>query len=234
MILIWKNVTKNMQMRVWWELNTWNISMEKMTHNKLTLLQHMLVQFSTETNPWGVFKCCDVLRYKQGRRVKTVLCCSLIWKKKKKKSCRLKTASSQFHFSLPWFSHSPKQEEVRPQDTVSVIGGVAGSSKQGRKAAWKFVKENWEQLFSRYQGGFLISRLVKVDRCLLGWVDRQVARWKSQFSVLIFFFALWHIFFVFTAHSRRVCYWQDGSWSEGETLKRLDLYSILHKNGSLP
>lgn len=164
--------------------------------------------------------------------------CSLLQphlKKKKKKSCHLKTASSQFHFSLLWFSHSPKQEEVRPQDTVSVIGGVAGSSKQGRKAAWKFVKENWEQLFSRYQGGFLISRLVKVDRCLLGWVDRQVARWKSQFSVLIFFFALWHIFFVFTAHSRWVCYWQDGSWSEGETLKRLDLlYSILHKNGSLP
>lgn len=158
-----------MQMWVWMELNMWNISMEKMTHIKLTLLQHMLVQFSTETNPWGVFKCCDVLRYKQGRRVKTVLCCSFIWKKKKK-SCRLKTASSQFHFSLPWFSHSPKQEEVRPQDTVSVIGGVAGSSKQGRKAAWKFVKENWEQLFSRYQGGFLISRLVKVDRCLLGWV----------------------------------------------------------------
>lgn len=186
MILIWKNVTKNMQMWVWTELNMWNISVEKMTHIKLTLLQHMLVQFSTETNPWGVFKCCDVLRYKQGRRVKTVLCCSFIWKKKKK-SCHLKTASSQFHFSLPWFSHSPKQEEVRPQDTVSVIGGVAGSSKQGRKAAWKFVKENWEQLFSRYQGGFLISRLVKVDRCLLGWVDRQVARWKSQFSVLIFF-----------------------------------------------
>lgn len=54
------------------------------------------------------------------------------------------------------------QEEVRPQDTVSVIGGVAGSSKQGRKAAWKFVKDNWEELYNRYQGGFLISRLIKV------------------------------------------------------------------------
>lgn len=57
----------------------------------------------------------------------------------------------------------PRQDEVRPQDTVSVIGGVAGSSKQGRKAAWKFVKDNWEELYNRYQGGFLISRLVKVD-----------------------------------------------------------------------
>lgn len=55
-----------------------------------------------------------------------------------------------------------QQEEVRPQDTVSVIGGVAGSSKQGRKAAWKFVRDNWEELYNRYQGGFLISRLIKV------------------------------------------------------------------------
>lgn len=64
----------------------------------------------------------------------------------------------------------PQQDEVRPQDTVSVIGGVAGSSKQGRKAAWKFVKDNWEELYNRYQGGFLISRLVKVkiaNTCIL-------------------------------------------------------------------
>lgn len=58
------------------------------------------------------------------------------------------------------------QEEVRPQDTVSVIGGVAGSSKHGRKAAWKFVKDNWEELYNRYQGGFLISRLIKVQKVL--------------------------------------------------------------------
>ncbi|XP_063281260.1 puromycin-sensitive aminopeptidase [Prinia subflava] len=53
-------------------------------------------------------------------------------------------------------------EEVRPQDTVSVIGGVAGGSKQGRKAAWKFLRDNWEELYNRYQGGFLISRLIKL------------------------------------------------------------------------
>lgn len=63
----------------------------------------------------------------------------------------------------PKGSGFPLQDEVRPQDTVSVIGGVAGSSKQGRKAAWKFVKDNWEELYNRYQGGFLISRLVKVN-----------------------------------------------------------------------
>lgn len=63
---------------------------------------------------------------------------------------------------LPAISYSILQEEVRPQDTVSVIGGVAGGSKQGRKAAWKFVRDNWEELYNRYQGGFLISRLIKV------------------------------------------------------------------------
>nr|XP_055112395.1 puromycin-sensitive aminopeptidase-like [Symphalangus syndactylus] len=53
--------------------------------------------------------------------------------------------------------------KVRPQDTVSVIGGVAGGSKHGRKAAWKFIKDNWEELYNRYQGGFLISRLIKLS-----------------------------------------------------------------------
>lgn len=67
------------------------------------------------------------------------------------------------HLSSPLSGSSPRQEEVRPQDTVSVIGGVAGSSKHGRKAAWKFVKDNWEELYNRYQGGFLISRLIKVE-----------------------------------------------------------------------
>ncbi|XP_034043789.1 puromycin-sensitive aminopeptidase isoform X2 [Thalassophryne amazonica] len=72
-------------------------------------------------------------------------------------------------------------EEVRPQDTVSVIGGVAGSSKQGRKAAWKFVRDNWEMLYNRYQGGFLISRLIKVT--VDGFaVDKMAAEVKSFFE----------------------------------------------------
>ncbi|TMS23086.1 Puromycin-sensitive aminopeptidase [Larimichthys crocea] len=72
-------------------------------------------------------------------------------------------------------------EEVRPQDTVSVIGGVAGSSKQGRKAAWKFVKDNWEELYNRYQGGFLISRLIKLS--VDGFaIDKMAAEVKSFFE----------------------------------------------------
>uniref|UniRef100_A0A8C7D679 Puromycin-sensitive aminopeptidase n=1 Tax=Oncorhynchus kisutch TaxID=8019 RepID=A0A8C7D679_ONCKI len=72
-------------------------------------------------------------------------------------------------------------EDVRPQDTVSVIGGVAGSSKHGRKAAWKFVKDNWEELHNRYQGGFLISRLIKLS--LDGFaIDKMAAEVKSFFE----------------------------------------------------
>uniref|UniRef100_A0AAR2KT23 Aminopeptidase n=1 Tax=Pygocentrus nattereri TaxID=42514 RepID=A0AAR2KT23_PYGNA len=72
-------------------------------------------------------------------------------------------------------------DEVRPQDTVSVIGGVAGSSKQGRKAAWKFVKDNWEELHNRYQGGFLISRLIKLT--VDGFaIDKMAAEVKSFFE----------------------------------------------------
>ncbi|XP_028674237.1 puromycin-sensitive aminopeptidase [Erpetoichthys calabaricus] len=72
-------------------------------------------------------------------------------------------------------------EEVRPQDTVSVIGGVAGSSKQGRKAAWKFIRDNWEELYNRYQGGFLISRLIKL--CVDGFAaDKMAAEVKAFFD----------------------------------------------------
>jgi puromycin-sensitive aminopeptidase len=50
--------------------------------------------------------------------------------------------------------------EVRSQDTVFVIGGVAANPK-GRELAWKFVQEKWDELFVRYDGGFLLSRLVQ-------------------------------------------------------------------------
>ncbi|XP_041329803.1 puromycin-sensitive aminopeptidase [Pyrgilauda ruficollis] len=72
-------------------------------------------------------------------------------------------------------------EEVRPQDTVSVIGGVAGGSRQGRKAAWKFVRDNWEELYNRYQGGFLISRLIKLT--VDGFAnDKMAAEVKAFFE----------------------------------------------------
>ncbi|XP_032800594.1 puromycin-sensitive aminopeptidase isoform X1 [Petromyzon marinus] len=53
-------------------------------------------------------------------------------------------------------------DEVRSQDTVFVLGGVSGGSKLGRSMAWKFVQDNWSELHNRYQGGFLLARLVKL------------------------------------------------------------------------
>ena len=54
------------------------------------------------------------------------------------------------------------QDKVRSQDSVFVMAGVTGSVK-GRELAWKFLKENWPTLNQRYEGGFLLSRLVKVS-----------------------------------------------------------------------
>ncbi|KAF9803116.1 hypothetical protein SFRURICE_012361 [Spodoptera frugiperda] len=51
-------------------------------------------------------------------------------------------------------------DEVRSQDTVFVIVSVA-VSKNGRDLAWEFFKDHWQQFMDRYQGGFLLARLVK-------------------------------------------------------------------------
>lgn len=34
-------------------------------------------------------------------------------------------------------------------------------TRAGRELAWQFFKDNWKELMNRYQGGFLIARLVK-------------------------------------------------------------------------
>ncbi|KOB73217.1 putative Aminopeptidase N [Operophtera brumata] len=51
-------------------------------------------------------------------------------------------------------------DEVRAQDTVFVIVSVA-ISRHGRDLAWSFFKEHWQEFMNRYQGGFLLARLVK-------------------------------------------------------------------------
>ncbi|KAH8303799.1 hypothetical protein KR018_006010 [Drosophila ironensis] len=50
--------------------------------------------------------------------------------------------------------------EVRSQDSVFVIVAVA-MNPRGRDMAWEFFKEKNKLLLERYQGGFLLSRLVK-------------------------------------------------------------------------
>ena len=53
-------------------------------------------------------------------------------------------------------------EDIRSQDTVLVIGAVAGNPK-GRNLAWEFVKSNWSEFDRRYgKGGFALMNLVSI------------------------------------------------------------------------
>lgn len=51
-------------------------------------------------------------------------------------------------------------DEVRSQDAVFVIVSVA-INPRGRDMTWNYFKENWKVLLDRYEGGFLLSRLIK-------------------------------------------------------------------------
>ena len=52
--------------------------------------------------------------------------------------------------------------DVRLQDTISVVTGVA-SSPRGRQLAWEFVKDKWPEFDQRYgTGGFGLMRLVSI------------------------------------------------------------------------
>ncbi len=52
--------------------------------------------------------------------------------------------------------------EVRSQDTITVVTGVA-SNLRGRELAWDFVKSKWDEFDRRYgSGGFGLMRLVSI------------------------------------------------------------------------
>jgi puromycin-sensitive aminopeptidase len=51
-------------------------------------------------------------------------------------------------------------KEVRNQDTVFVIISVA-MTKPGREQAWEFFQQNKDELRQRYDGGYMVARLVK-------------------------------------------------------------------------
>jgi puromycin-sensitive aminopeptidase len=51
--------------------------------------------------------------------------------------------------------------EVRSQDTIRLVAGVAGNP-HGRDLAWEFVQANWAEFDRRYGGGgFLMMRLIE-------------------------------------------------------------------------
>jgi len=54
-------------------------------------------------------------------------------------------------------------DEVRSQDTVSLIAQTSGNPQKGLDLTWQFMKENWQELDRRYgQGGFAMMNLVSI------------------------------------------------------------------------
>lgn len=50
-------------------------------------------------------------------------------------------------------------DEVRDQDVIWAVAGVAANP-YGHEVAWRFVQENWAEIFERFGEGFLIKRIV--------------------------------------------------------------------------
>ena len=72
------------------------------------------------------------------------------------------TRFKQPELLLTTLERSMNPEDIRSQDTVTVIGAVAGN-RIGRELAWDFIKENWAELDRRYgRGGFAIASLVGI------------------------------------------------------------------------
>ena len=64
--------------------------------------------------------------------------------------------SSQKRQVLDW----ALSEQVRPQDKVFIIAGVASSGAEGRSLAWSFFKEKSDYLLEQYTSGQLLKMLV--------------------------------------------------------------------------
>lgn len=57
-----------------------------------------------------------------------------------------------------------KKKETKIQIQIFLVFPlfVFISSLAGRELAWRFVEDNWDELYTRYAGGLLFSRLIKV------------------------------------------------------------------------
>lgn len=53
-------------------------------------------------------------------------------------------------------------DKVRSSVTVIALVGCT-STLVGRRMTWDFIKSNWDELYKRYEGGFLLSRLIKIS-----------------------------------------------------------------------
>ncbi len=78
---------------------------------------------------------------------------------------KLRALAALTHFQQKDLLHNALalslSSEVRSQDTIRVVAGVAANP-CGRDLAWDFVKANWAEFDRRYGGGgFLIMRLIE-------------------------------------------------------------------------
>ena len=59
--------------------------------------------------------------------------------------------------------------------------------------AWKFVQDNWDELYNRYEGGFLLCRLVKVISVVFLYLPWLTLIKPLTSSVRVnFFLSNWH------------------------------------------
>ena len=54
------------------------------------------------------------------------------------------------------------QDKVRPNDLWSLLFSAGRASPRSRQLVWEFVQEKWAWLKDRYQGSFLLGRIVEV------------------------------------------------------------------------
>lgn len=52
-------------------------------------------------------------------------------------------------------------KDVRSQDQVYVLGSCAANRK-GTQATWEWLQANWDTMYKRWGGGFLVQRLAKL------------------------------------------------------------------------
>lgn len=74
---------------------------------------------------------------------------------------RLAGALCQFR-QLPLIKKTLKfilSKEVRDQDAPLLLAVIAGNNR-ARKTVWQFIKDSWKMIYSRYEGGHLLSRII--------------------------------------------------------------------------
>lgn len=54
------------------------------------------------------------------------------------------------------------KDKVRPGDSWTLMFSASRASPKARDMVWQFTKEKWEVLKVRYQGQFLLSRIIDV------------------------------------------------------------------------